>query len=92
LEEEIRMNPCTVQEMFEAANTGCAFNSYNINQRKHELEENPVYKRKVIFYRNEDTQKVQWRDITDNEKIVTTSPIYIYQNSEPGVPSQFAIS
>jgi hypothetical protein len=49
LEEEIRMNPCTVQEMFEAANTGCAFNSYNINQRKHELEENPVYKRKVIF-------------------------------------------
>jgi len=68
LEEEIRMNPCTVQEMFEAANTGCAFNSYNINQRKHELEENPVYKRKVIFYRNEDTQKVQWRDITDNEK------------------------
>lgn len=68
LEEEIRMNPCTVQEMFEAANTGCAFNSFNINQRKHEIEENPIYKRKVIFYRNEDTQKVQWRDITDNEK------------------------
>jgi len=68
LEEEIRMNPCTVQEMFEAANTGCAFNSYNINQRKHELEENPVYKRKVVFYRNEETQKVHWRDITDNEK------------------------
>lgn len=67
LEEEIRMNPCTVQEMFEAANTGCAFNSYNINQRKHELEENPVYKRKVIFYRDEDTQKVRFRDITPNE-------------------------
>lgn len=68
LEEEIRMNPCTVQEMFEAANTDCAFNSYNINQRKKELEESPVYKRKVVFYRDEETQKVKWRDITDNEK------------------------
>jgi len=68
LEEEIRMNPCTVQEMFEAANTGCAFNSYNINQRKHELEENPVIKRNVLFIRNPNTQKVEFRDITDNEK------------------------
>lgn len=68
LEEEIRQNPCTVQEMFEAANTDCAFNSFNINLRKKELEANPVYKRKVIFYRDGDTQKVKWRDITDNEK------------------------
>jgi len=68
LEEEIRMNPCTVQEMFEAANTGCAFNSYNINQRKHELEETPVYKRKLIFTRNPDTQLVEFRNTTDNEK------------------------
>lgn len=68
LEEEIRMNPCTVQEMFEAANTGCAFNSFNINQRKHYLEENPVYKRKLWFIRNADTQLVEFRDITDNEK------------------------
>lgn len=68
LEEEIRQNPCTVQEMFEAANTDCAFNSYNINQRKKVLEDHPVYKRKVVFYRDEDTQKVKWRDIIDNEK------------------------
>ena len=68
LEEEIRQNPCTVQEMFEAANTDCAFNSYNINQRKKILEEQPVYKRKVVFFRDEDTLKVRWRDITDNEK------------------------
>lgn len=68
LEEEIRQNPCTVQEMFEAANTDCAFNSYNINQRKKQLEDNPVYKRKIIFYRDEDTQKVKWRDILDNER------------------------
>lgn len=68
LEEEIRMNPCTVQEMFEAANTGCAFNSYNINQRKQYLFDNPIPKRKLIFTRNLETQLVEYRDITDNEK------------------------
>lgn len=68
LEEEIRMNPCTVQEMFEAANTGCAFNSGNINRRKAELQENPIYKRKIIFTRNPETQLVEFRDITPNEK------------------------
>lgn len=68
LEEEIRMNPCTVQEMFEAANTDCAFNSGNINRRKKELEDNPIIKRKSIFFRNAETQKVEIRDINTNEK------------------------
>lgn len=68
LEEEIRMNPCTVQEMFEAANTGCAFNSYNINQRKRYLQENPIPKRKGLFMLNEETGKVEFKDITDNDK------------------------
>lgn len=62
LEEEIRQNPCTVQEMFEAANTDCAFNSYNINKRLKELEDNPIPKRNIIFYRNID-QTISWRDI-----------------------------
>lgn len=66
LEEEIRMNPCTVQEMFEAANTGCVFNSYNINQRGNELEGSPVYKRKVLFYRDLD-QVVKWRDVAKSD-------------------------
>lgn len=61
LEEEIRMNPCTVQEMFEAANTDCAFNSYNIHQQIKYLEENPIKLRRVSFYRNLD-QSVGWRD------------------------------
>jgi len=68
LEEEIRQNPTTVQEMFEAANTGCAFNSLNINKRKNELNEKPVFKRKLWFTRNPETQLVEFRDITDNEK------------------------
>lgn len=67
LEEEIRQNPCTVDEMFEAANTDCCFNSYNINKRLKELEENPVYKRKIIFYRDLD-QTVRFRDATKNEE------------------------
>lgn len=68
LEEEIRQNPCTVQEMFEAANTDCAFNSGNIHRRKKEIEEQPPYKRAIIYYRDDINQKVKWRDITDNEK------------------------
>lgn len=68
LEEEIRMNPCTIEEMFEAANTGCAFNSYNISQRQKELGETPIYKRKVLFFRDMDTQKVKWRDATKNDE------------------------
>jgi len=67
LEEEIRQNPCTVQEMFEAANTNCSFNSFKINQRKNELEKNPAYKRKVIFYRDLD-QKPRFKDVTEKEK------------------------
>lgn len=67
LEEEIRMNPCNVEEMFEAANTGCAFNSYNINQRLKKLDENPIYKRKVLFYRD-DEQKVRWRDARKDDE------------------------
>lgn len=67
LEEEIRQNPCTVQEMFEAANTNCAFNSYKINKRKKEIEDKPPYKRSVWFYRDMD-QSVKWRDIIDHEK------------------------
>ena len=62
LEEEIRMNPCTVQEMFEAANTDCAFNSYEINKRLKELEDSPIYKRTLLFYRDLD-QVVKFRDI-----------------------------
>jgi hypothetical protein len=61
LEEEIRMNPCTVKEMFEAANTDCVFNSYNIGRRENEIDANPIPKRKIIFYRDLD-QTVRWRD------------------------------
>ena len=68
LEEEIRMNPCTEDEAFQSSITNCAFNSININKRKKELENNPPVFRKVIFYRNEETLKVHWRDIIPKEE------------------------
>lgn len=67
-EEEIRQNPCTVQEMFEASNTDCVFNSFNINQRRNVIEESQPYKRKIVFKRDVLTQKVTWRDITKSEE------------------------
>lgn len=66
LEEEIRMNPCTVQEMFEAANMDCMFNSYNINQRKRQLEDTPKIKRTVVFYRKSENE-VGWREVAPRE-------------------------
>ena len=68
LEEEIRMNPTTVQEMFEAANTDCVFNTVNINRRRTELEEQDVPKRKIVFTLNAETQKVETREATDADK------------------------
>lgn len=72
LEEEIRQNPMTVQEMFEAANTDCAFNSFNIHQQKRKLEENPIKTTRSIWYYphfdENGIRSVRWRDITDAEK------------------------
>ena len=67
LEEEIRMNPCNEDEAFLSAVSDCAFNSINIKKRQKELEENPIFKRKVIFYRKLD-QTVAFRDANENEK------------------------
>lgn len=68
LEEEIRQNPCNEDEMFMAANSDCAFDGYKITQRQNYLKDNPVYKRKVIFYKNPITGKVQWRDAQSDEE------------------------
>lgn len=62
LEEEIRQNPCTVEEMFEAANSTCTFNAANIHARMKEIEENPLYKRCGLFKKDLDG-KVRWYDV-----------------------------
>ncbi|HRP30459.1 MAG TPA: hypothetical protein PKV73_01140 [Agriterribacter sp.] len=68
LEEEIRQNPCNEVELFMSANADCIFNVMNLNEQIEYLKEHPVYKRKIVYYRNLETQKVGWRDIQDNEK------------------------
>lgn len=66
LEEEMRMNPCNEDEAFMSAVSDCAFNSINIKKRQKELEESPVLKRRVIFYRDLQ-QKVTFKDVEETE-------------------------
>lgn len=67
LEEEIRMNPLDEDELFMAADTGSPFNVLKINKRLKELEEAPVYKRKIVFERNIEGNVI-FRDIQKGEE------------------------
>lgn len=62
LEEEIRMNPCDEDEIFQSAVSDCHFNSINIKKQRKILEEKPPYLRRVSFYRSLDGERVGWRD------------------------------
>lgn len=68
LEEEIRMNPCNEVELFMSANADCIFNVMNLNEQTEYLKEHPVYKRKIKYYRDLETQKSKWRDIEKHEE------------------------
>lgn len=67
LEEEIRMNPTTEVELFMAANVDCIFDSMALSSRIEYLKQNPIFKRKVVFYRDFD-QVVKWRDAEKKEE------------------------
>ncbi|MCV5968778.1 hypothetical protein, partial [Lactococcus petauri] len=64
----IRKEPLTIEEAFSIDADKCIFNSFNIAKREKELESNPIPKRGIWFYRDENTQKVKWRDINSKEK------------------------
>lgn len=68
LEEEMRMNPCNEEEAFMSALIDCVFNSIKIKQRQKELEGGSIYKRGIVFYRNPDTQKIEYRDANKDEQ------------------------
>lgn len=68
LEEEIRMNPENEREMFMSANADCIFNLINLDNQIQYLKDNPIYKRKIIFYRDLETSKVKWRDAQKSEE------------------------
>lgn len=66
LEEEIRMNPENEVELFMSANADCIFDVPTINKQIEYLKENPVYKRKIVYYRDID-QSIKWRDYQEKE-------------------------
>lgn len=68
LEEEIRMNPENEIELFMSANADCIFDVMKLNEQIEYLKQNPVYKRKIIFYRDLNTQKIGWRDAQKHEE------------------------
>lgn len=68
LSARMRKEPRTIDEAFSIDADSCIFNTFNITAREKELELNPVFKRGVWFYRDEDTQIVKWRDVTSKEK------------------------
>lgn len=64
----IRKEPLTIEEAFSIDADSCIFNSFNIAKREKQLEDNPIPKRSIWFYRDENTQKVKWRDIVSKER------------------------
>lgn len=58
----MRKEPRTIEEAFSEDADQCVFNLANIIDRENFLKEFPIFKRKVIFYRDGETQKVRWRD------------------------------
>lgn len=64
----IRKEPLTIEEAFSIDADSCIFNSFNIAKREKELEDTPIPKRGIWFYRDENTQKVGWRDASRKEK------------------------
>jgi len=67
LSARIRKEPLTIDEAFSTDADGCIFNVMNIGAREAYLKENPVLKRKIVFYRDID-QTVRWREATDREE------------------------
>lgn len=63
-----RKEPLTIEEAFSIDADTCIFNTLNIANQKRNLEKNPVHKRSIWFYRDENTQKVKWRDTQDKER------------------------
>lgn len=68
LSARMRKEPRTIDEAFSIDADSCIFNTFNIAKRDKFLEQTPVLKRGIWFYRDENTQRVKWRDIIPKEK------------------------
>lgn len=67
LSARIRKEARTVSEAFSIDGDKCVFNIINLNNRENELKENSIHKRNILFYMDEETQKVKWRDAIKTE-------------------------
>lgn len=70
LEEEVRMNPCDEDEAFMYAGQGCEFNAANIKKQIKELEDNPVFLRKMRFVPEKEIIKSIVIGKKDKERII----------------------
>lgn len=68
LNARIRKEPLTIEEALMDDGDKCIFNIMNIMEREKQLSESPVFKRKILFWRDGETQKVKWRDIRKGEE------------------------
>ena len=62
-----KKEPRTIDEAFSSDGDDSIFNTENIDARKKYLRENPIQFRKIIFYRDEETQQVKWRDVIKSD-------------------------
>lgn len=67
LNARIRKEPLTIEEALMDDGDKCVFNITKILDREKRLSDNPIPKRNILFYRNGETQKVEWRDIRKGE-------------------------
>ena len=67
LSARIRKEPLTIDEAFSMDSDDCHFNITNIQDREKGLQEKPIYKRKVVFYRDIDG-KPKFRDAKPSEE------------------------
>jgi hypothetical protein len=64
----MRKEPRTIEEAFSVDADTCIFDAENIGNRKKYLEQNPVHKRNIWFYRDTETLKAKWRDASPKER------------------------
>lgn len=67
LSARMRKEPRTIEEAFSDDGDKCVFNVISLNDRESYLKENPIPKRKYLYYLDEETQKVKFRDANKNE-------------------------
>lgn len=68
LSARMRKEPRTIEEAFSDDGDKCVFNIIKIMDREKWLSENNIPKREVIFWMDESTQRVKWRDANKSEK------------------------